>query len=154
MDFSTYKKIITIDPDLEKNGVAIYDTQTKVCQVGNAYMWELFFFLLENKDAFIILENSGLSSKQNWHGKASGKNVGKNMGVSMVISDFLKAYKFSVLELSPQGFSRFKTHEAMLSATNIEMASSNNEQRSALCIVMKFFKIKKVVKVKFKTYDK
>lgn len=145
MNLSDYNTVIAIDPDLDASGVVIYNSVTNVAKVTTMPLWELYDFLHQNNKALILLENGDLV-KGNWHGKHSAKNVGKGHGVSISISKFLKTFGFEVIELKPQGFSKFKTNADFVKATGLELKSSNNEERSALCILLKYFKVKKIEK--------
>lgn len=148
MNISNYKKVISIDPDINKSGICFYDAELKHAEITTLPMWELFDVLNANRNDLILLENGNLHGGF-WHSKASSKNVGKGNGVAKVISEFLKQNKFNLIELKPQGFSHFKTNESFIRATGLNLKSSNNEERSALCIILKFFKIKTIDNISF-----
>lgn len=149
MNISSYKKVISIDPDIDMSGICFYDAESKHAEITTLPMWELFDVLNAHRSDLMLLENGNLS-KSNWHGRNAAKNVGKGNGVAKVISEFLKQNKFNLIELKPQGFSHFKTNESFIRATGLNLKSSNNEERSALCIILKFFKIKTVCKKKLR----
>lgn len=125
---------IGIDPDVEKSGVCIYNFKKReITDLINLRLWDLFDFMLENKNAYFVIENSDLV-KANW-GKHM-HSVGKNKGFSKAICDFAIAKKIPHTAVKPQGYSqRYKNADVFKKSTGYS-GSSNQETRAASAVII------------------
>lgn len=74
--------IIGIDPDVDKNGVAVYQKPTRGLQLLSLTFFELFDFLNQNKGDIreIVIEAGWKHKKSNFHNSHSGVGVAAKIG--------------------------------------------------------------------------
>jgi len=117
--------IIGIDPDLEKSGVAIWDTRTKDFVLLSALTIDVLLSIMKENPTMegkffnfgyykmedikeIRIDAGWLNKKSNYH-KAQGprrreriaKNVGENHGVGKLIGQILESKGFTVIYVKP-----------------------------------------------------
>ena len=103
--------ILGIDPDVNKNGVALWNTKTEKFELLKALdLFKLIDYLSTNKPDFIILEAGWLYSKSNWHksknkftAQCIAKKVGMNHQSGKTIEKFLKKGKYNYKLQKPKG---------------------------------------------------
>lgn len=110
------KKIIAIDPDVDKNGVAVYWKEGNVMQVLSFSFFELMNYMKTNvfSKGFkpIIIEAGYLNQKSNFHGTRSARNAqsygekvseatGRNGQVSRLLSEMCDYLGFEHKEVLP-----------------------------------------------------
>lgn len=89
---------IGIDPDTDKNGVAIWDSTTKKLELQNMKFWDLIedikIIYFNDPSVKIVIEGGWLNKKSNWHAAKSkgisdmiSKKVGRNHQVGMLIGE-------------------------------------------------------------------
>jgi hypothetical protein len=138
------KKIIGIDPDLKKNGVALFDITTNTLTVCKSmYIWDLFTFLNENKtDALILLEFS--MSNYIWHqSKFQSRNyenkiaanVGKNKAAAQIILDFLTINGYNFKQKAPAGYSLYFKNADFFKRITGYQRQTNNDARAAAALI-------------------
>lgn len=73
-------KYIGIDPDVDKSGIAIWDSSTaSFTAIETQNFFDVLETLLQNKDAFVRIEAGWLNKKSNFH-------LAKSKGISDAIS--------------------------------------------------------------------
>ena len=128
-------KVIAIDPDLNKSGVACL-FYGKLIAVDCLAIWDLFDYIDKNKDALFLIEDSTLI-KATWHrgGNGMAKNVGKNQAISRIIIDFCKARGVSYQAVKPSGWSNFfRNAEDFMRRTGWDK-SGNEDSRAAVAML-------------------
>lgn len=104
---------IGIDPDVNKSGVAVWDSEDKSLELYNLSFWEL----IEELESYIVpitvvIEAGWLIKKSNWHGKPNqsktageriSKNVGANHQVGKLLAEYCMANKISFTLVKPKG---------------------------------------------------
>lgn len=111
-----YDKIIGIDPDCGRSGVAVLDMRAREMQVHSMTFPELVQYLtcvaadsIEGGSILVVVEASW-NTEANWHGGRSrgraysaslGYDVGRNHETGRKISEMAKAYGLEVEEKSP-----------------------------------------------------
>ena len=68
---------IGIDPDVDKSGVAYYDSKSKVLELSNLTFFELYEYLqfARVKGEFKVVIEAGWLNKSNWHKKEKGSSA-------------------------------------------------------------------------------
>lgn len=103
--------ILGIDPDVEKNGVALWNTLTEKFElIDGLTFWDLTAFIQRINPDFIIIEAGWLIKKHNWHGSKNkstseriSNNVGRNHQIGRLLEDFCKTFGFSCQLQKPKG---------------------------------------------------
>lgn len=134
-------KLIAIDPDVKKSGVAIYDG--KDMSLIDMNLWEVFdeLKLYRGQTGYLVIIEAGWinkdgSEKKNKSfvagGKGSAYDVGRNAEVGRQIEKLCKAYDINYRLMQPQGYSDKKwTHEVFCKHVGIEFKRTNPETRVA-----------------------
>ena len=62
---------IGIDPDLDKSGIAVWESQNEILTLKNLSFWQLFDLLSTNRDRIVVvrIEAGWLNFKSNWHNR-------------------------------------------------------------------------------------
>jgi hypothetical protein len=68
--------LIGIDPDVDKSGIAVYNTITKQAVVFSMSFFDLYEFLKTEKSDLIKIEAGWLNKKSNWHNSYYSKKAG------------------------------------------------------------------------------
>ena len=143
---------IGIDPDTDKNGVAVV-SNTGDAVVGVRTFPELMSFLTELsqreecKHITIVIEDSW-STSHNWHYNATdskavvakkGYAVGRCHQVGKLIAEMCKAFGLQYRLQAPlqkiwKGHDRKITHEEIKKITGIKNKRTNQEERDALLL--------------------
>lgn len=89
---------IGIDPDVEKSGVAVYDTEDKSLELKTLDFWSI----IEEIESYLVpvtlvIEAGWLIKKSNWHGtskqsKTAGERIAKNVGSNHQVGKLLAKY--------------------------------------------------------------
>jgi len=136
-----YMQKIGIDPDVDKNGVAIKNGDD--ISLYNLTFFELFDKLkdLDKKNVRVYIE-CGFLNKSNWHkvGKGSaalnakiGNNTGRNHEVARKIVEMCKYLNLDYKEVKPT--SRKIDAKQLKALTGISKRT-NQEQRDALMLIL------------------
>lgn len=106
---------IGIDPDIDKSGVAVWNSELKTLNLDCLDFFQLTNFILlnnlDNEKLTVIIEAGHLISKSNWHNEKQGvrlaskigKNVGENHAVGKLIELFCKKNKINYKLVKPKG---------------------------------------------------
>jgi hypothetical protein len=105
-----YNKIIGIDPDIDKSGVAIYVRNDKSLILDNWTLSELikrFNYFAKERVLFVV--EAGYLNKSNWHIKKTssvvageiGRRTGENHATAKQIVNIIKEFGFDIVELPP-----------------------------------------------------
>jgi len=142
------KYIIGIDPDAEKSGIAILDTETKEIELFTKSFPETIAFLKwfnENYNDFIIVIEAGwMVKKSNFHkfhgqvGERIAAKVGANHETGKKIVEMMNYYNIPIQEIHPlkkmwNGKDGKITHEEISKFINMPK-QSNQEVRDAALI--------------------
>jgi hypothetical protein len=137
------KIFIGIDPDIEKSGVAVYDTEDNSLELRTLPFWEL----IEELESYLIpihvvVEAGHLIKKSNWHsnkhqsknvGERIAKNVGTNHAVGILLEQYLKKHDISHELTLPKGKVKAEYFKAIWG--NVK---SNQETRDAAMLLVKY----------------
>ena len=78
--------LIGIDPDVDKSGIAYYDTSDSSLELSNLSFFQLFDYLSwmksEKINFKVVLEAGWKNEKSNWHNESSGSRVASLIGKS------------------------------------------------------------------------
>lgn len=131
-------KLIGIDPDLHKSGVAIKENDIlTMCECLT--MWELFDFLRiqtsGEENYMVLLEFSFVTNT--WHkgGKGAALNVGKNQAVAIIIKEFLETHSIKHELRKPAGYSLVFDDPETFKKTTGWQKQTNKDVRAAAAIV-------------------
>ena len=156
---------VGIDPDIEKNGVAVVDTDTHEVTVGKKSFVELFRFLQHfgTEHGVIVIEASWLTT-HNWHFRptdsrrkvaALGHAVGRNHQTGILIGEMAKELGYNVRYQTPlkkywQGADGKITHKEITSFMPIKQGRTNQEERDAALIAWVYAGLPVKIKTKLK----
>ncbi|GGH24738.1 hypothetical protein FAZ19_16215 [Sphingobacterium alkalisoli] len=141
--------IVGIDPDVDKNGVAVYQKSTKDLQLSALSFFQLFEYLKSNKENIreVIVEASWLINKSNFHCENKGARVaskigsktGSNHEVGRKIIEMCEYIGIKVIGVRPlkkrwKGPDGKITHEEFKQITGYSK-STNQEKRDAGLLV-------------------
>jgi hypothetical protein len=144
--------LIGIDPDIEKSGMALWNTDNKQLSLFNLSFFELFDFFKQNTVDKVIIEAGWLNEKTNWHkgyynksknqfmqnsvavNERISKHTGANHEIGKKIAEMC-TYLNIKYELVVPKSSKIKT-EYFQKITGIK--KSNQEQRDAAMLVFGF----------------
>ncbi len=157
-----YNIIIGIDPDVDKNGVAIYNATTKKIDLQSLTFPCLMDFLKDNLQQqsttdYIIVIEAGWINKAHWHltpydtkqsAAAKGNSTGRNHEVGRKIAEMCEHMKLNYKLIKPlqKTISKFHlwkgkdgkiTHEELVKlvgSDRITSKRSNQEERDAALI--------------------
>lgn len=141
------KKIIYIgiDPDITLNGVAVYDREDGSLELSNLSFWDL----IEEIKSYlvpihVVIEGGHLIKKSNWHGQKNvytaariGKNVGSNHQVGKLLVEYCERECISHEVVPPKGK---VSHQYFCSIWGLKKGKTNQEQRDAAMLILKFKK--------------
>ena len=152
-------KIIAIDPDVEKNGVAYLYTPTKEIEVQSLRFPALLEFLSNyeaSKDVVVVIEASW-NTRHNWHGKygdsrrisaAKGYDVGRNHQTGNLIVEMCQFWGIPVVECYPlkkmwKGPDGKITHDELMNVVRTNgykftLARTNQEVRDACLMAINY----------------
>ena len=146
---------IGIDPDVEKNGVAIVERETKHLECAAMTFAETLDYLQwvakrasEAKASVKVYVEAGWMNRTNWHLKkwdnrgqvvAKGVSQGRNEQVSRLLGEMCEAYGLSWQFLKPfrkvwGGRDRKITHDELCAVTGLMYGRTNQEMREAALI--------------------
>lgn len=148
-----YDIIIGIDPDVDKSGYAVLDTETKEItslSVSFVDLMKRFDDLLRReKSNFVVVVEAGYLNKGNWHLKngdskavssAKGNSSGRNHEVARKIVEMARDYfGFEVVEQKPlakcwKGKDRKITNEELAYFTGIEKKRTSQDERDSVLL--------------------
>lgn len=148
------KYIIGIDPDVDKNGVAIVERETRRLEATSLPFAQLIDYLRwckereeESDCVFIVHIEAGWLNQSNWHTRwgdsisqsaAKGRSQGRNEQVSRLLGEMCEHIGVPYRFIKPyakcwQGRDRKITHEELAGFTGI-MGRTNQEARDAALI--------------------
>lgn len=146
---------IGIDPDVEKNGVAIVEKETKKLECAALTFAQTLDYLQwvvsrasEVGAAVKVYVEAGWLNRTNWHLKkwdnrgqvvAKGVSQGRNEQVSRLLGEMCEAYGLQWQWLKPlhkiwQGKDRKITHDELCAVTGMATKRTNQEMRDAALI--------------------
>lgn len=141
--------IIGIDPDVDKNGVAIYNKKTRGLNLSALSFFSLFDLLRGEKDNIreVVVEASWLIKKSNFHCETKGVRVASSIGsrtganheVGRKIIEMCEYVGINVIGVRPlkkrwKGPDGKITHEEFKQITGYSK-STNQEKRDAGLLV-------------------
>ena len=133
---------IGIDPDITKNGVAIYDADDGALDLKLLSFWEL----IEEIESYlvpihVVIEAGHLINKSNWHGSKNvytaariGKNVGSNHQIGRLIEQYCIIQEIRHELIKPQG----KINSRMFNDVWGYKGRTNQEVRDAAMLIFKY----------------
>lgn len=137
---------IGIDPDIEKNGVAVYDTQDKSIELRCVPFWDL----IEELESYlvpihVVLEAGWLIKKSNWHNEKLGarvssnigKKVGQNHAIGQILEQYLKHKNIRHELCKPLGKVK---NDFIQKLFKLQKKTTNQEERDALMLINRFIK--------------
>lgn len=144
---------IGIDPDIDKNGVAWVERETRACEVLNMTFCELMDYLSwvvthmeETGKTVTVVVEAGWLCESNWHlrnkgvswAAAVGRSVGRNHQTGILIADMAEHMGLTVVRQRPlkkcwKGHDGKITHEELSAFTAIQ-GRTNQETRDALLL--------------------
>lgn len=148
-----WKLLLAIDPDVEKNGVALLDRQERKVTGYSLTFPQLVVKLLEIKDgnaqgkpACHVLVEAGYLNKSNWHlnyrdskrvAAAKGNAAGRNHEVARKIIELCEYWKIPVHEIKPlkkcwQGRDGKITHDELAVFCRMDNRTTNQDIRDAM----------------------
>lgn len=133
------KLIIGIDPDIDRNGFALWYPESKKLELFQFTMFHLMTKLIRCNmlyDLTVRLE-AGHIVKQFWHKRTVkiAKDVGANNAVGQIIEQFMKHQNIQYELVRPQGYSAW-THNQFCKLTGWpEKKPTNPEKRVAGLLV-------------------
>ena len=147
--------LVAIDPDLNKSGVAVWNTKTREWIIAKTVSIEHILSELADlppTETTVYLEAGYLIKKANLRGgnyrsaQAKARNVGENHATGKLICKLLKAAGYTVNEFKPLGKGAFKTLEGRWTDTGrryVEKESGlshrmNDDVRDAIFTVLHF----------------
>lgn len=142
---SDYQLVIGIDPDVEKNGIAIYAPFDKSLQLYNWYFFELYDNLKTYKqvtdEKILLVIEAGYLNKSNWHVHSKQKkslvaNIGQRTGANHQVAIML-AQMAEYLEID---YKLVKPTKSKMNSDTFKKITgykklSNQEQRDAAILV-------------------
>jgi hypothetical protein len=134
---------IGIDPDIDRNGVAIWESENGILVLRNLTFWQLYDLLNGSRDRIRVvrIEAGWLNTKSNWHGrsgqtKAEGeaiaRNVGQNHAVGMLVCQMCVYLEILYEEVQPKSH---KVNAALFRAMTKYEGRTNQEQRDAAMLL-------------------
>lgn len=155
--------VIGIDPDVDKSGVAIYDSETRGMELASYYLSDLLdvlkerirFSIYEKHHTLIVVE-AGWMNKSNWHwtlkdspmvisakGRAQGRNEQRGKDIAELLERELKrlpshAHVICVAPLPKSWRGRDKkiTHAELSKMAKLNKGRSNQEERDAALLAL------------------
>ena len=139
-----FSKHIGIDPDVDKSGIAIWDSENKTLELKNLAFFELLDFLKEfkeNNKSFAVVVEGGWLNKSNWHSKIGsnasfnakiGERTGANFETGKKIVEMCVYLKITHSVIQPKK-SKLK-HDYFKKVTGFAKRT-NQEQRDAAMLV-------------------
>lgn len=150
--------VIGIDPDVDKNGVALLDCNTRKLEIQTLTFPDLLDYLLyqkrqaevTGKNVTVIVE-AGWLNRGNWHigrgqtiraAAKTGQNTGRNEQVSRIIGQMCERYGLRYEFIRPlrkvwKGKDGKITHEELAYFTGIE-GHTNQEGRDAAMLAWEY----------------
>jgi hypothetical protein len=136
---------IGIDPDIEKSGIACWDSESKSFDyIKNMSFWEIIEeFELWNIDINVVIEAGWLIKKSNWHGRAYqsksvgeriAKNVGSNHQVGILLAEYCEKNNIKYELVKPKGKINSESFKEITKYTK----RTNQDQRDAAMLVFGF----------------
>lgn len=146
---------IGIDPDVEKNGVAIVERETKHLECAAMTFAETLDYLqwvakrsAEAKASVKVYVEAGWMNRTNWHLKkwdnrgqvvAKGVSQGRNEQVSRMLGEMCQYYGLDWMHIKPlrkcwSGRDRKITHDELCAVTGLMYGRTNQEMRDAALI--------------------
>jgi hypothetical protein len=135
-------KYIGIDPDIDKNGVAIWDSEKKQFDsIAVLDFWDLISVFIDLKfwayETHVIIEAGWLIKKSNWHGgrgvmaQRIAKNVGMNHQVGILLAEYCERYDIPYELVKPKGKIKADTFKKLTGWPE----RTNQEKRDAAMLV-------------------
>ena len=139
---------IGIDPDIDKSGFAVYNTEENRLDLDNYSFWgmikQIEWLQQFDNELHIVIEAGWLINKSNWHysknqskvvGEAIAKKVGVNHAVGILLENYCKHKDISYELMKPKGKVDSKRFEKIWG-----IKKSNQEVRDAAMLLINFKK--------------
>lgn len=125
-----YKFIIGIDPDTNKSGFAIFNTQNKRLTLHEYVLWDLFYELLKFDVPMLVRLEAGHTVKSTWHkgGNGMAKRVGANAEIGRQIEKFCMTHNIDHVLIKPCGLSQV-THDTFCKITGWDVKVLTNPEK-------------------------
>ena len=131
-------RLIGIDPDVDKSGVAIVENG-KLFELKNLSFWDLIDFISENRNSKIFVEAGWLNKSASHHfaenkfiAAAMGSKVGSNWQTGKLIVDYCRRMQIEVIEIKPTAK---KINAIAFRAVTGWKSRTNQETRDAAMLV-------------------
>lgn len=143
-------KIIGIDPDCDKSGVAVRTYKVKQLELLTLSFFELHKYLSDNKEDIVLvrIEAAWLIQKSNFRngikaarGERVAKNVGANHETGRKIEEMCQSLGLKYVLVRPlrkqwKGPNRKITHAEFVQIFKQNFSKTNQEQRDAALLVL------------------
>lgn len=133
------KILIGIDPDIDKNGVAILSENLKI--VHNMTFWELYDFLKTDNETTTVYIEAGWLNKGNWHlnrkmslsiAAETGRRTGLNHAVGKLIEEMCIYLEIKYKLVRPSETKRNAIYFGKITGIKYR---TNQEQRDAMMLI-------------------
>jgi len=137
--------IIGIDPDIDKSGIAIYNSETGILNLYNKCFFDLLSEISwqrnEEYDVIVLIE-CGYLNKSNWHATknkakyaaAIGAKVGANHQISRLLVEFCEREMIDYREIQPKR--KKLNHQDFIRVSGLDLNQTNQEQRDAAMLIL------------------
>jgi len=137
--------IIGIDPDIDKSGIAVYNSDRGILNIDNQGFFDLLSEISwQRNQAYdvIVLIECGYLNKSNWHATknkakyaaAIGAKVGANHQISRLLVEFCEREMIDYREIQPK---RKKiNHNDFINVSGLDFKRTNQEQRDAAMLIL------------------
>lgn len=158
--------IVAIDPDVDKNGVATLNPQTRLLETAQMAFPALLDYLqqtakvcYESRKSLIVIVEAGWLNRSNWHTDSTqsyrvaakiGSHTGANGEVGKKIVEMCRHYGIEVVEQKPlrkcwTGSEGKITHAELAAFTQIK-GRTNQEERDAALLAWCYAELPIIVK--------
>ena len=136
-------RIISIDPDVRKCGIAMYE-DGRLIYCSAVGIWHVFDAIALYGDAVVIIEDGRLIKCATWHagGRGAALNVGKSQAPAIQIEDYCKCFSRKYVLVRPQGYSKMFADVELFKKTTGFTGRTNLDARAAAAIGWNFRNIK------------
>lgn len=133
---------IGIDPDVEKSGIAVWDSELKQFDfIQRLTFWQIIDVIDAYSEPIeVVIEAGWLSKKSNWHGNTKqskqvgetiAKNVGRNHQIGILLEQYCKLSNIRCLLMPPRG----KVIESTFVNLTKWDSKTNQDERDAAMLV-------------------
>lgn len=143
---------IGIDPDIDRSGVAVYDTVKQTIELKTLRFADLIEEIVIASylvPIHIVVEGGWLINKSNWHNEKQGsrvasrigKNVGMNHATGLILVQMIEKFAdekqpITLEVVKPRGKLKNEIIQEMFK--NLPKKQTNQEERDALMLISNF----------------